>query len=185
LPTQAELDAAAAAAETNANNNDEETDDDTSSETDVERLRNQLRAARKSESQLKRQTTTLSKERDELRQGQMTETERLQAERDAAIRERDAAHSQLRERDARTFVESEARKANAIRPEVVYRLLDIEDDDDGKPINVPSELRKLKNSAPELFGAAGSADGGSGRGVGPNTRGPGVSDAIRQSMGLG
>ena len=183
MPTQAELDAAAAAAETNADEDPD--DDDTSSETDVERLRNQLRAARTSERQLKRQTTTLSKERDELRQGQMTETERLQAERDAAIRERDAAHSQLRERDARTLIETEARKANAIRPEVVYRLLDLEYDDDGKPINVSSELRKLKNSAPELFGAAGSADGGSGRGVGPNTRGPSVSDAIRQNLGLG
>lgn len=189
-PTPEEIAAAQAAAAASAgddNSNDDDDGDDDIGElgTDAERLQAQLRASRKAERDTKRQAATAIKERDALRTAQMSDAERVQAERDEAIRERDAIRAQLRERDARGEVETAARAMNAISPNVVYRLLDLEYDDDGKPTNLRTELNALKRSNPELFGAAGSADGGSGRGQGLSSGRGGMSDQIRQAAGRG
>lgn len=171
-PTEEEIAAAQAEADADADAEDEEEPQ----ESDVERLRAQLAASRKAERNIK-------KERDSLKRGQMSDAERIQQERDDAIRERDQLQSQLRERDARSLVEAEARKLNAISPDVVYRLVDLEYDDDGRPLNVRGALAALKKDHPQLFGAAGSADGGSGRGA--PAQGGSFSDQIRRQMGRG
>ena len=178
-PTAEEIAAAQAEADAAANGDSDDSndeDDEDVQEGDADRLRAQLQAARKAERAIK-------KERDQLKRGQLSEAERIQQERDEAAAERDQLRRQLRERDARTLVETEARKANAIRPDVIFKLLDLEYDDDGQPINLRTELAKAKKDYPEMFGAAGSADGGSGRGAAP--QGGSFTDQLRRQMGRG
>lgn len=186
-PTPEEIAAAQADADAEANGDDDSDNDDSDDvnvdSTDSERLLAALRAARKAERQTKRQLSATAKERDSLKTAQMSEAERIQMERDEAIAERDALKAQARDRAARDAVEAEARKQNAIRPDVVSRLVSLEFDDDGNPTNVRTEVNQLKKDYPEMFGAAGSADGGSGRGASP--RGVSMSDQIRRSMGRG
>jgi hypothetical protein len=180
----AEQAAQAAAAAAAAKDGDDDDDDDDLKDADAEKLREQLRASRRNERQLKRQHGATTKELETLKQGQMSEAERIQKERDEAIAERDRLAKAARERDARDQFVKEAQAANALRPEALFRLADdLEYDDDGKPTNIKPVITQLRKDYPELFGAAGSADGASGRG-GAAT-GTSVSDQMRRQLGRG
>jgi ribosomal protein L16 Arg81 hydroxylase len=164
----------------NGDSTDDEDDDDLDS-ADLEKLREQLRASRKSERQLKRQVTKSTSELEAIRQGQMTEQEKLQKALDDERAERERLQMEIRQRDAQASFVEEAKKQGALRPDALFRLAEIEYDEQNKPVNLKDSVKSLKQTYPELFGAAGSADGGSGRGAAP--QGTSMSDRIREQLG--
>lgn len=86
----------------------------------------------------------------------LDELERANADKDKAIRERDAKDAS---RDA-------ARKAGSPDPDLVYRVIrtDLEYDADGKATNVKTLIDDLKATSPHLFRApGGKADAGAGK----------------------
>ena len=101
----------------------------------------------------------LAKERKETeRKAKMSEDERLKSDLE------DARH-QLRERDTRDAVQTEAAKLGAKNAGLIYKAVkdDLTFDSSGKLENLKDVLTQAKKDFPELFGtnaAAGSADGG-------------------------
>jgi hypothetical protein len=183
-PTEIEVEGSTDDLLNESTDGDDGDNDDDLQNLDAAKLQEQLRAARRSERTIKKQYGAASKELETLKQSQMTEAERIKAERDVAVAERDALNARIRERDARDVFAEEARKSGAIRPDVLFRLADgLQYDDAGNLKNVKSLVAGLRTEYPELFGAAGSSDGGNGRGAGPTTSS--VSDQMRAQLGRG
>lgn len=106
------------------------------------------------------------KVKDAEEKAKLTESERLKAERDDALK-------QLRERDTRDSVIAEAEKAGVKNPKLFYNAYksEFETDDKNKITNLKDVLESAKTESPELFTAAptpqGSADGGEGNNSNP------------------
>lgn len=103
----------------------------------------------------------LAKERKEAeRKAKMTEDERMKSDLEDA-------RKQLRERDTRDAVQTEAQRLGARNGGLIYRAVkdDLTFDGNGKPENLAAVLAQAKKDFPELFGAVsnGSADGGDGK----------------------
>jgi hypothetical protein len=112
------------------------------------------------------------------------ELERLLAERDRFKSEHDRLLTELQSERAERLVTTAASKANALRPDAIFRLvregLEFED---GKPTNVEDAIAAAKADYPELFRlVSGSGDGGKGGDVGsdPNAA---INAAIRRAAG--
>lgn len=169
----------AASAASDADNDDEEDNE----EFDAEKAKNFIKELRQKERAANKTAKAAQTELEKMKQSQMSEVERAQAERDAIAKERDELRQRNQQREARDIFETEAKKLNAIRPDALFRLADIEYDEDGKPVNVRLQLNELKKQYPEMFGAAGGGDGNSGRGT--TVAAGSVSDSMRRQLGRG
>lgn len=107
----------------------------------------------------------------------MSEDERLKADLEDA-------RQQLRMRDTKDAVQTEAARLGAKNSALVYRAVkdEITFDKDGKPENLKDVLSQTKKDFPELFGGSqnGSADGGTGKN---STAGNSLDNQIRQALG--
>jgi len=90
--------------------------------------------------------------------------------------------TQLQQERAERLVTAAAGKANAVRPDAVYRLIrDTLEYEDGKPTNVDAAIKAARTEYPELFrSAAGSGDGGKGADT-PKDKNQQLNDFIRQA----
>jgi hypothetical protein len=95
--------------------------------------------------------------------------------------------NEVRAERAERLVTTAATKANAIRPDAIYRLISssVEYADDGTPSNVDAVITQAKKDYPELFQAAsGSGDGGRGNNGKTNVDAPAAfNQLIRQAAG--
>lgn len=156
-----------------------EDDDDDDDDFDPEKAKAFIKDLRQKERTADRNMRAAQRELSELKKAQMTEQEKVAAERDAALAERDGLLKEKRDRLAREAFVVEAEKAGATKPTALYKLAEgLEFDDDYKPTNAKAVIKDLKDQYPELF-AAGSGDGGAGRGQGPRTQS--FNDVIRSS----
>ena len=113
--------------------------------------------------------TDLQKLQDQIAE---SETKRLEAEQKA------------QDSRVRTVVMEEARKAGAVAPETVYRLIDraeMEFDAVGDPSNVPALIDALKKAHPHEFSSRGGGFDGGVRRTSPAQ--PTMNDLIRQKAG--
>lgn len=87
------------------------------------------------------------KVRDAEEKAKLSEQERLQ-------KEADDLRSQIKERDARDAVQSDAAKLGSSNPAAVYKLVkdDLEFDDKGQIKNLNEVLAEAKDLYPQLFG---------------------------------
>ena len=85
----------------------------------------------------------------EFERAQLSATERLQAEAKAAQEAAAAAQSQLRQARATAAVATAAGK-HGVDPSLVQRLVDVEWDDDGEPVNVDAAVLKVLQAYPQL-----------------------------------
>ena len=120
----------------------------------------------------------IAKERKETeRKAKMSEDERLKSDLEDA-------RKQLRERDTKDAVQTEASKLGAKNTGLIYKAVkdDLTFDKDGKPENLKDVLTQAKKDFPELFGSNsnGSADGGMGKTPTPNNS---LDNQIRQALG--
>lgn len=95
---------------------------------------------------------------DEAKKSKMSADERLQSDLEDA-------RKQLKERDTRDAVQTEAQRLGAKNSSLVYKVVkdDLTFDKDGKPENLAAVLAQAKKDSPELFGGTasnGSVDGG-------------------------
>jgi hypothetical protein len=93
--------------------------------------------------------------------------------------------TQLQHERAERLVVTAAGKANAVRPDAVYRLIrdDLEFDEDGKAKNIDAAITSARKEYPELFRAsAGSGDGGK-NGDTPKDKNEAMNQFIRQQAG--
>lgn len=134
------------------------------------------------------------RERDELKakveefeKAKLSETEKLQRERDEAIARAEKAEGALSARDMTTLIEAAAAGAGAKagRAGAVARLIDrsaVQTNGDGKPTNLDDLIKAARTEAPELFDGGpprGSAEGGA-RDTGPTES---MNDRIRRMAG--
>lgn len=115
-------------------------------------------------------------ELEKLKQGQMSETQRVQAQLDQLSKE----NVELKSRAQTARAEAAASRAGALYPDLVAAKLSAEAFSDDKKLD--AALAEVKKAYPALFGArAGSADGGAGAGNKPS--GGGMNQWIRRSAG--
>jgi hypothetical protein len=115
-----------------------------------------------------------------------TDLEKLQEQIAESEAKRLEAEQKAQDSRVRAVVMEEARKAGAVAPETVYRLIDraeMEFDAVGDPSNVPALIDALKKAHPHEFNSRGGAfDGGVRRS--PPAQ-PSMNDLIRQAAGRG
>lgn len=118
--------------------------------------------------------STLKKSAEELaqlKQSQMTETEKLQNRLKELEGKEQTWQQERRELLLRGTIERTATTLGIVDPEAAYRLLDmssLEFADDGTPKNVETALKALLKAKPYLGRpGGGSVDGGSGQGAPP------------------
>lgn len=80
---------------------------------------------------------------------QMTETERLRAEAAEAKRLAEEAQQRLRQAAADAAI-ARAAAREGVDPELLSRLVDVEFDDDGAPVNVDQSVRRILDRYPHL-----------------------------------
>ncbi|MFZ1769139.1 MAG: hypothetical protein WAU00_08080 [Caldilinea sp.] len=85
----------------------------------------------------------------EFEAAQMTETQKLQAQAKAAQDAADAAQVELRKARAETAIAREAGK-QGLDPALVQRLIDVEYDDAGQPVNVTGAVAAVLKAYPQL-----------------------------------
>ncbi len=116
-----------------------------------------LKRARAEAAKYRTELRKYEKADEERKKAEMTEADKLKADRDTFDKERAAFAQSQRDFTARSQVIDEARKAGfKISPERVFALVQggIEFDDDGKPINVGDVVGQLAKDEPGLVGAA-------------------------------
>jgi hypothetical protein len=125
----------------------------------------------------------------EFEQKSLSETEKLQRERDEAIARAQKAEGEIEGRETTAAIEAAAARAGAKsgRAGAVARLVDrsaIERDAEGKPTNLDALVEATRTDAPELFEPrkpTGDAEGGA-RSTGSTRT---MSDVIRRGFGRG
>lgn len=80
---------------------------------------------------------------------QMTETQKLQAQAQAAQQAAEAAQQELRKARAEAAVAREAAKAG-VDPALVLRLVDLEYDEKGQPVDIPARVAAVLTQWPHL-----------------------------------
>jgi len=170
--------------EHNENENDGHHDEAPKDETSG--LKSALEKEREARKTAERERKDLEKRLAALEGAGKTDAEKV-ADLERRIAEKDNA---IRERDARDAIRAAARKAGASPDAVdaVYRMVrgDIAYDDDGAPKNVDDLLKDAKQIAPQLFRASPRADGGAGNGSKPGGQSfnQQMNAAIRQKAGF-
>jgi hypothetical protein len=127
----------------------------------------------------------------EFENAKLSETEKLQKERDEALAKATAAEARIADRETTDAIieaaSSGKHRAKAGRAAAVARFIDrtaIERDANGKPTNLEKLLERAAREAPELFEQtvpAGDAEGGARGGGAPES----MSDRIRRGFGRG
>lgn len=144
----------------------------------AERLEAELAKVRKEAAEARTKLKALEDEK-------LSESEKLQ-NRVKELEEKEKQWERERtESRLRSQVAEAGRKAGAIDPDVLYRLVDPDDivlDDSGKPKNLDALIKHLRDTRPYLFGKPGSADGGAGRRTGA-TGAETMNDRIRRLAG--
>jgi hypothetical protein len=100
-----------------------------------------------------------------LKDGQKTEFQRLEGERDTYRTKAEELEQRYRSAVASSAVKDAASAAGAISPKAVYALIrdDVEFDDNGEPTNIADLIAQAQQDEPQLFRASGgSGDGGRG-----------------------
>lgn len=117
-------------------------------------------------------------ELEQIKQGQMTETQRMQAQLDQLSKE----NNELKSKVQMATAQSAAARAGALYPDLVAAKIPA--DAIGDPKKLEDALKALKTEYPALFGAraGGSADGGAGGG---KPAGGGMNAFIRAAAGRG
>lgn len=115
-------------------------------------------------------------ELEKLKQGQMTEQQKLQAQLDSLTKE----NTELKSRVQMATAERAATRAGALYPDLVAAKIPAEALEDDKKLE--TAVADIKKQYPALFGrsAGGSADGGAGGG---RPAGGGMNDFIRRAAG--
>lgn len=116
-----------------------------------------LKRARAEAAKYRTELRKYEKADDERKKAEMTEADKLKADRDAFEAERVTFAQSQRDFTARSQVITEAQKSGfKVSPERVFALVkgDIEFDDDGKPTNVGAVVAQLAKDEPGLVGAA-------------------------------
>ena len=119
-------------------------------------LQAKLHEKGKAEKSLRDRLRKLEKDEADRKQAEMTEADKLRADREAFDTERKTFAQSQRDFTARTEVITEAQKAGfKVSPERVFALVkgDIEFDDDGKPTNVGAVVAQLAKDEPGMIGA--------------------------------
>lgn len=153
---------------------------------DVTGLKNALAAERESAKTATKELRALQARLQTLEDKEKTDLERITGERDTLKADYDKTIGELRAERAERLVTSAASKANAIRPDAIYRLVssDLVYGDDGRPSNTDAVMTQAKKDFPELFRAgAGSGDGGRGNGELPKDGNAAMNQMIRQAAG--
>lgn len=130
--------------------------DATDSQPTLAELQAELRKKGAAEKSLRDRLRKLEKEDADRKAAEMTEADKLKADRSAFETERSTFAQSQRDFTARTQVIEEARKAGfKVSPERVFALVkgDIVFDDDGKPTNVGAVVATLAKDEPGLIGA--------------------------------
>lgn len=115
----------------------------------VEQLRKEAAGYRVRMKELESKVDAFEKEK-------LGDRERLQAELDAAKKEREALDGALRQERARVAIVQAAAK-HGIAPELAERLVDVEFDADGAPVGVDEALKKLAATYPHLVQPGGGS----------------------------
>lgn len=105
----------------------------------------------------------------EAEDSKLSETEKLQKQIAELTEKVSSAETERRQRTVADQVSAAGKKAGALYPDTLHKILDLELGDDGMPKNLDSAIAKARKDYPAMFGAAGSADGGTGRGQAPKT----------------
>jgi hypothetical protein len=122
-----------------------------------------LAKERKSRQAAEKTLKDLQKQIDDLNAKDQSELERTKTALTQAQKDLEEKNAKLREKAARSALIDEATKANALRPDAVYKLVkdDAEYDDDGEITNAAALIQEARKTAPELFG---TKQGGQGNG---------------------
>lgn len=141
--------------------------------------------ARREAARYRTERNGLQQQVQQFQQQGMTEAERLQAERDAAVERANALEAQARQASLQAAVTAEATALGFHSPTLALRLLDESDvlDDEGKPKNVKAALQAVLKDNPYLAKRSSTADAGEGRGKPADTRS--MSALIRAAAGRG
>jgi hypothetical protein len=144
-------------------------DDDEDDDDNVESLKAALRRANKESKSRRLELRKTQGELEKLRGESMSESQKVQQERDDLKKELDEARSELRKERLESRVGSIASRLGAKDPDLVIAMvesgrIELEEDDDGKPINIEKTLKAVFREKPHLLGA--STGGGSGNGEG-------------------
>lgn len=135
--------------------NDGEQFDEARARALIEKLRPFERQASRLERELAAERAKVA----EFEKAKLTETERLQQERDEALARTKAAEARAQERAIRADVVTAAAKLNIVDPDAAYKLLDasqIELDANDDPKNVEKLLADLVKAKPYLVGQTAS-----------------------------
>jgi len=146
-----------------------------------------LREELKSSKSAAEERDELARKVAEFEKEKLSETEKLQKERDEALARAEKAEGALSSSQMTTMIEAAAAEfgAKSGRAGAVARLIDrsaVETDKDGKPTNLKALVEAARKEAPELFDGGrptGSADGGARDGA----TGESMNDRIRRMAG--
>lgn len=136
--------------------NQQQNDGEKFDEARARALIDKLRPFEKEAGRLQREKTALEAKVAEFEKSKLTETERLQAERDDALKNATAAELRAKERAVRADVVIAAAKLKIVDPDAAHRLLDasaIEFDDAGDPKNIEKLLTDMVKTKPWLLAA--------------------------------
>lgn len=86
---------------------------------------------------------------EEKEQEEMSERERLQARLDKISKSQEEAEAALRQERARVAIVKAAAKVG-LPPELAEKLVEVEFDEDGQPVNVEEAVKKLAKEYPQL-----------------------------------
>lgn len=135
-----------------------------------ERARRTIEAQRRAEKESKARIRQLEQERDALatekadrERQELTELEREKALRAEAESKATAAEERARVALSKSSVKLAATKAGAANPDVVYRLLDLDDltyGDDGEPTNADTLVEALLKAEPYLLATSNGGSSG-------------------------
>lgn len=99
--------------------------------------------------QVNKELKTLKERLTQYEQAQMTEAERMQAQAKAAQEAAQAAQAQLRQARAEAAI-ARAAATQGINPALLGRLVDVEFDDAGQPVNVDVAVAAVLKEYPQL-----------------------------------
>lgn len=154
---------------------------------DESRARALIEKLRPFEKQANEQSKELEQLRTRIKEiddAKLSETEKLN-NRVGELEKRNAdLEAQLARRDLQDDVAAAGRKAGALYPDALFKLIDPDDverdEQTGKPSNLDKLVERAKKAYPNLFGRAhGSADGG----ARPPASGVDMNARIRQAAG--
>ncbi len=113
----------------------------------VKQLRDEAAAYRRKVKELEGKVSSFE-------QAQMTETEKLRAQAEAAAKQAAAAQEALRQARATAAISREAAR-HQVDPDLLARLVDVQFDDDGEPAGVDAAVEQVLSRYPNLRPAAG------------------------------